>query len=85
MARAKLKKTMAIMAAPAVDQDWQVENDLRTIQSAAEVMADPKRLAACKAKHADQMAGMQKMMSQAGKVSGGKRDMTQMDGEVKNK
>jgi len=53
------------------DENWQAENDLRTLQSAAEVMNDPARIKKCKALHADQMKGMEKMGMGKGKMKGG--------------
>jgi len=59
MARKKLVKAMT---APEMPEQWQTEEDLRTVQRAAEVMANPKRMAKCKALHKEQMEGMEKMM-----------------------
>ena len=43
------------------DQDWQVEQDLRSLAEAAEINKDPKRLKACQALAKEKMAELAKI------------------------
>ena len=48
MAAKKRKYNLTSPAAPSIE-DWQCEDDLRTLQRAEEIEADPKRMAKVKA------------------------------------
>jgi hypothetical protein len=58
----KMKSKPSAMKSLSQDDKWQVENDLRTLQDAAKIMADPKRMAKCKAMAEEQQQGMKSMM-----------------------
>jgi hypothetical protein len=52
---------MAKVSAPSIDKKYQTEDDLRTIQRAAEVQASRSRMAAVKRLNAQQQAGLKKI------------------------
>lgn len=49
------------------EERYQAEDDLRTLQRAAEVKADDKRMKRCMALHEEQKKGVEKMAGKAGK------------------
>jgi len=54
------KKSM-ISAVPAIDKNWQAEDDLRTLVRACEIRKDGKRHAAVKALAKKQLAELKKI------------------------
>jgi len=54
------KKSMA-SAVPAIDKNWQAEDDLRTLVRACEIRKDGKRHAAAKALAKQQLAELKKI------------------------
>ena len=50
---------MKPVAVSSDDKKWQTEDDLRTLQRAAEINKDAKRLAACKALAKDKLGELQ--------------------------
>ncbi len=56
-------------SAPDADKDWRAEDDHRTLTRAAEVRADPSRMAGVSKHHQK----MQKNLASVGRSLGGKR------------
>lgn len=50
-------------AEPAMDDDWQCQSDADALARAAEVVADPKRLAKAKAHIETKAAGLDKLLT----------------------
>ena len=54
-------------AVPSSDDDWQAEDDMRTLARAEEIRKDPKRLKAALAKAKEKMAELQALQDSAKK------------------